>query len=180
MALAAKWHIAELIFFMPLAQLLSREDERQAPTQLLAAAAQAQRLQKEQQLVEMPLSFTNGSALPTRLPPANETWRGIGTGGYTTGTVVRVSHLVEIPQLTNSNQAVLVMPTISPAHALAAQGAKAVICEYGEHLGHGAAMARELNIPCIVGCKRAWRELRSGDEVAVHGQAGLVARLKRR
>jgi pyruvate,water dikinase len=69
------------------------------------------------------------------------------------------------------------MPTVSPAHALSARGALAVVCEYGEHLGHGAAMARELNIPCIVGCKRAWRELRTGDRVAVHGQAGLVARL---
>jgi hypothetical protein len=29
----------------------------------------------------------------------------------------------------------------------------------------------------VVGCRRAWRELRTGNQVAVHGDAGLVARL---
>jgi pyruvate,water dikinase len=90
-----------------------------------------------------------------------------------------VASLRDFPVIGPDDRTVLVIPTVTPAHALAARGAVAVVCEYGDHLGHGAAMARELGIPCIVGCKRAWRELETGDEVGVHGDAGLVARLVR-
>jgi pyruvate,water dikinase len=177
LALAKRWQVGDEIFFMPFQRLCQEEQMSEAPQQLREAAELARATFQAQQELEMPLSFAHGEPVPTRLPPHREIWLGLGTGGYALGTVVRVARLAEIPKIQPGDQTVLVMPTVSPAHALSARGALAVVCEYGEHLGHGAAMARELNIPCIVGCKRAWRELRTGDRVVVHGQAGLVARL---
>lgn len=179
LALAKRWQVSDEIFFMPLEGLLPLETSNHVPEELRRAAKEAQEKFAVQQNFEMPLAFSHGEPVPTRLPPDREIWLGLGTGGHALGTVLRVARLAEFPKIQAGDQTILVMPTVSPAHALAARGALAVVCEYGEHLGHGAAMARELNIPCIVGCKRAWRELRTGDRVAVHGQAGLVARLAR-
>ena len=178
LALATRWQIADDVFFMPLDRLLEFEQSEQVPDELLLAAASARREFARQQTLEMPLAFAQGQPIPTRLPPDREIWLGLGTGGYAQGKVVRVAQLADFPKILPGDQTVLVMPTVSPAHALSARGAVAVVCEYGEHLGHGAAMARELDIPCIVGCKRAWRELNTGDRVAVHGSAGLVARIE--
>jgi pyruvate,water dikinase len=177
LVLAKRWQVADEIFFMPFARLLNEEGCDEIPEDLPEEARIAQTAFATQQQFEMPLAFAHGEPIPTRLPPDREIWLGLGTGGYVRGTVVRVARLADIPKILPGDQTVLVMPTVSPAHALSARGAVAVVCEYGEHLGYGAAMARELDIPCIVGCKRAWRELRTGDRVAVHGQAGLVARL---
>ncbi len=178
LVLAKRWQVSGDIFFMPFARLQEDEAREELPEDLLEEARLAKAAFTKQQEFEMPLAFAHGEPVPTRLPPDREIWLGLGTGGYVRGTVVRVARLADIPKILPSDQTVLVMPTVSPAHALSARGAVAVVCEYGEHLGHGAAMARELDIPCIVGCKRAWRELRTGDDVAVHGQAGLVARLR--
>jgi len=179
LALAKRWDIGDHIFFIQLRDILKSEALETAPVAMVAAAQAAQETLTQQRDVEMPLSFASGEPLPTRLPPNAEIWRGVGTGGYVTGRVVRVAGIQDFPAIGPEDQTVLVIPTVTPAHALAARGAVAVVCEYGEHLGHGAAMARELAIPCIVGCKRAWRELKTGDQVGVHGDAGLVARLIR-
>ncbi len=177
LSLASRWKVGDEIFFMPFDRLLEEEKNQVAPDHFPDAARRAREEFSNQLAFEMPLAFAHGEPIPTRLPPDREIWMGLGTGGYTLGTVVRVDRLADMPKISPDDQTILVMPTVSPAHALSARGALAVVCEYGEHLGHGAAMARELKIPCIVGCKRAWRELRTGDRVAVHGQAGLVARL---
>ncbi len=179
LALAKRWGLKEEIFYISLALLLRHEKDDTLASELLEQAAAAQVLHRERQTVEMPLAFIGGGAVPTRLPPDSELWRGIGTGPSVQGTVVRVTDLHSFPQLCPDDNAILVMPAVTPAHALAARGALAVVCEYGDHLGHGAAMARELGIPCIVGCRRSWRELRTGDTVVVHGQAGLVVRISK-
>ena len=179
LALAERWGIGENVFFIDLRDILNNENSASATPAMRAAAEQARQTLHEQRAVEMPLCFASGEPLPTRLPPNAEIWRGLGTGGYATGRVVRVAQLRDFPVIGPDDRTVLVIPTVTPAHALAARGAVAVVCEYGDHLGHGAAMARELAIPCIVGCKRAWRELETGDQVGVHGEAGLVARLVR-
>ena len=48
---------------------------------------------------------------------------------------------------------------MTPAMALVVEGAAAMVCEHGSLLDHGAAMARELGIPCVVGCAGALSRL---------------------
>ncbi len=177
--LATRWQLGDDIFFLPLAELLSEQERAEPLPNWRVQARRARTKHQEELSTRMPLAFINGEAVPTRLPPDTELWSGIGTGASVRGTVVRVHKLRSFPRIASGDNTVLVMPSLSPAHALAARGCVAIVCEYGDHLGHGAAMARELEIPCIVGCTGAWRELRTGDHVLVHGQAGLVARTER-
>lgn len=178
-ALAKRWQMADDIFFLPLSEVLAEEKRATPLAQWRDQAAEARTTHQQSLEIEMPLAFINGEVVPTRLPALAELWSGVGTGASVRGTVVRVQNLRSFPRISSQDNTVLVMPALSPAHALAARGVVAIVCEYGDHLGHGAAMARELQIPCIVGCKRAWRELHTGDTVLVHGQAGLVARTAR-
>jgi pyruvate,water dikinase len=56
---------------------------------------------------------------------------------------------------------------VTPALAVIVIGCAAIISETGRLLDHGAAMARELGIPCIVGCRDAWSQLADGMIVSI-------------
>ena len=52
--------------------------------------------------------------------------------------------------------------------------AAAVVTDVGAPLSHAAIVARELNIPAVVGCVDATTRLRTGDRVRVDGGRGVV------
>ena len=68
----------------------------------------------------------------------------------------------------------MVARAITPALALMIDGAVAIISEHGSPLDHGAAMARELGVPCVVGCPGVFDGLAPGAWVTVDGDAGTV------
>jgi phosphohistidine swiveling domain-containing protein len=68
----------------------------------------------------------------------------------------------------------VVTRAITPALAMSLEGCAALVSETGGLLDHGAALARELAIPCVVGCTGAWTQLTDGMLVSVDGDAGLV------
>jgi phosphoenolpyruvate-protein kinase (PTS system EI component) len=72
---------------------------------------------------------------------------------------------------------VVVAAAITPASVLTLQGASAIVAEHGGVLGHAAALARELGIPCVVGCAGVARAVGDGDDLLVDGTAGIVLRL---
>jgi pyruvate,water dikinase len=57
------------------------------------------------------------------------------------------------------------------------RGAAAIVAEHGGLLGHGASLAREMGIPCVVGCVGAMAHLTDGDDVWVDADAGVVVPL---
>jgi pyruvate,water dikinase len=63
---------------------------------------------------------------------------------------------------------------ITPALAMIVDGCAALVSETGGLLDHGAALARELGVTCVVGCNGAWSQLPEGAIVSVDGDAGLV------
>jgi pyruvate,water dikinase len=69
---------------------------------------------------------------------------------------------------------IAVVRAVTPALALALDEAAAIIAEHGGILDHGAALARELGIPCVTGCTGAWDALAEGAMVAVDGDAGTI------
>lgn len=101
-------------------------------------------------------------------------WRGVGCGGAVTGRVVHIPNLWELPVLPLG--AIAVTPAVTPALAVALVGAAAIVSETGGLLDHGAAMARELGIPCVVGCTDAM-SLPPHALVTVDGDAGAVTEL---
>jgi pyruvate,water dikinase len=71
---------------------------------------------------------------------------------------------------------VVVARAVTPALAVLVVGCAAIVSETGGLLDHGAALARELGIPCVVGCRDAWTELADGTIVTVDGDGGVVSR----
>jgi pyruvate,water dikinase len=103
-------------------------------------------------------------------------WRGRSAGpGSARGSVLRVEDLGHLGA--DPRACVIVAQTITPGALVQLAGAVGLVCEQGGVLDHAAALARELGLPCVVGCAGAWQRLATGDEVLVDGDAGLVVRL---
>jgi pyruvate,water dikinase len=64
---------------------------------------------------------------------------------------------------------VIVTRAITPALAMFVVGCAAIVSETGGPLDHGAAIARELGVPFVVGCKDAWSLLHDGMLVTIDG-----------
>jgi pyruvate,water dikinase len=73
---------------------------------------------------------------------------------------------------------VLVCETTDPSWASLMFVAGALVIDIGGAVSHGAIVARELGVPCVIGTRRACGWLRTGDVVRVDGTTGAVARVK--
>jgi pyruvate,water dikinase len=91
--------------------------------------------------------------------------RGIGFGPRVTGRVRRFDSLASA--IVVGRGEIVVTRAVTPALAVIVVGCAAIISETGGLLDHGAAMARELGIPCVVGCRDAWSRLADGMIVTV-------------
>jgi phosphohistidine swiveling domain-containing protein len=102
------------------------------------------------------------------------TLRGVGFGPRVVGRVVRFASLASGAATPVGRGDVIVSRAITPALAMVVDGCAALVSETGGLLDHGAALARELGITCVVGCADAWTQLGDGTLVSVDGDAGLV------
>ena len=51
--------------------------------------------------------------------------------------------------------------------------------DLGSSVSHGAVVAREYGLPCVVNARQATRVLRTGDRVLLDGDTGTVTILER-
>lgn len=159
---------ADDIFWLPLdevanATTLDPVDARRRASGARAAADRAAQWQ-------MPLVV--GDA--TIKPPVTDqpVLRGHGTGPRVAGRVVRFASLASAVAVGAGD--IVVARAITPALAVLVAGCAALVSETGGLLDHGAALARELGIPCVVGCRDAWTQLTNGMLVTVDGNGGSV------
>jgi phosphohistidine swiveling domain-containing protein len=118
---------------------------------------------------QMPLVVEAGRAIEPELGPA---LTGVGTGSRVTGRVVRFASLASAIAVGHGE--IVVTRAVTPALAVMVVGCAAIVSETGGPLDHGAALARELGVPCVVGCRDAWTRLSDGMIVTVDGNAGQV------
>jgi pyruvate,water dikinase len=69
---------------------------------------------------------------------------------------------------------VLVCRTTDPSWASLMMVASALVIDVGGAISHGAIVARELGIPCVIGTRDGTRKLRTGDRIRVDGGRGVV------
>jgi pyruvate,water dikinase len=152
--------IGDDIFWIPLGDPSTDVDDlRRRASAARAAAARAAKWQ-------MPLVV--GGA-PVAETPA---LRGVGTGPKVSGRVVRFASLASAISVGHGD--VVVTRAVTPALAVVVAGCAALVSETGGLLDHGAALARELGVPCVVGCRDAWSLLSDGMLVTVDGDGGAV------
>lgn len=123
-----------------------------------------------------------------------ESWRGtpeptvITNGGEPTGertvtglavspgVVEGTARVIDDPACDDALEPgeVLVCRTTDPSWASTLMVAGALVIDIGGAISHGAIVARELGIPCVIGCRTATRTIRTGDRVRVDGAAGIA------
>ncbi|OBH11164.1 PEP-utilizing enzyme [Mycobacterium sp. E1747] len=104
------------------------------------------------------------------------TLQGIGTGG---GTVEGRARVVVDPSSDDDLEPgeILVCHTTDPSWVSLFHYAAAVVIDIGGAVSHGAIVARELGVPCVINTGNGSRRLHSGDLIRVDGDAGTVVRL---
>lgn len=149
---------------------VSLDDAARLPAGAIAEAARAARARRAEQVTyRMPLVIRDGVADDE--PRAAGVFRGRGSGGRARGPAfpLEPGARAAVP-----SGAVAVARAVSPASAVLLGGAVALVCEHGGALGHAAALARELGIPCVVGARGVADGLAQGTPILVDGGAGLV------
>ena len=73
---------------------------------------------------------------------------------------------------------VLVCETTDPSWASLFLVASALVIDIGGALSHGAIVARELGVPCVINTRTGTRRLRTGDLLRVDGNSGAVTVLE--
>jgi phosphoenolpyruvate synthase/pyruvate phosphate dikinase len=72
---------------------------------------------------------------------------------------------------------ILVCPTTTPAWTPLFSQARALVTDVGGVLAHGSIVAREYDIPAVLGTGVATQRIRSGQRIRVDGEAGTVTLL---
>jgi pyruvate,water dikinase len=99
---------------------------------------------------------------------------GVGSGARIVGRVVRFASLASAVAVSRGD--IIVTRAITPALAVFVVGCAAIVSETGGPLDHGAAIARELGVPFVVGCKDAWSLLTDGMIVTIEGDRVVPTR----
>ena len=121
-----------------------------------------------------------GMIPPEEPTPSTDSDGGAALSGIAAapGNCTAVARVIDDPTSPESEEfapgEVLVASTVDPGWAPLLAVAGAVVLDIGGKLSHGAMVARELGIPCVVNVKHGTSSLRSGSTVEVDGSSGTV------
>lgn len=101
---------------------------------------------------------------------------GVSKGSFT-GKVKKITELAKLADIKKND--VLVTTMTRPQYNEFINAAGAIITDEGGMLSHASILAREFNIPCIVGTKIATQVLKDGDLVEVDADKGVVRILEK-
>lgn len=82
--------------------------------------------------------------------------------------------VVDSPTDVVADGKIVVVPSTSPSYVPLMRKAKALVTDHGGMMSHAAIVAREFNLPCIVGTKQATKVLKNGDKVVLDLVKGEV------
>lgn len=139
----------------------------------LPAAALARRRRRQERESALPAPRELDLAAPDGAPETDHApLSGVGvSGGIGQG---RACVLVPGTDAHPEPGDVIVAPVLDAGLGPLLAGASAAVAEIGGLLSHGAVVARELGVPCVVDVRDATRRIRPGDRVWVDGDRGRV------
>jgi len=139
------------------------------------------RARREEYLkLEIPQSW-DGSPVAVENGPASDHTSVELTGiGGSPGIAEGIVRVISNPLDDDLNDGeILVCETTDPSWASLFLVASALIIDVGSAMSHGAIVAREMGVPCVINTRTGTRELRTGDRVRVNGSTGHVEILAR-
>ena len=135
------------------------------------------------QRLEATVTQQPSSAFPvpqsTDLPPGELLVTGWGAAA---GKAIAPASIITDPDTPPDNipaGTVLVAPFLPPHWLPLIQQAAAIVTEQGGRTSHSAILAREMNIPAVMGATGATRQIQTGDRILVDGFQGKVYRVAR-
>jgi pyruvate,water dikinase len=124
--------------------------------------------------------------MPQRIPLAEADSSGAAGGVLTghavsPGIVTGTARLILDPQEDDPLEPgeILVCRTTDPSWASTLMLASALVIDIGGPISHGAIVARELGIPCVIGTKTGTSAIGNGDTLRVDGGQGEVTVVQR-
>jgi pyruvate,water dikinase len=167
----------EDVFFLTFDELVGDAPDR--PADALRELARTRKADHEHfQRLDVPARWVgNPEAIKTKPStgderrPATEL-TGIGVcGGEVTGT----ARVVLDPDDANLEEGeILVCPTTDPSWTPLFMLADALVIDTGGLMSHGAIVARELGVTCVINSKRGTRDIPDGTRITVDGTSGRV------
>ena len=141
-----------------------------------AVADERRAIHDEYRTLDIPDLF-NGLPVPFTIP---EESAGGGVGAIVTGTPVSAGVVEGVARLVLDQETddplqpgeILVCRTTDPSWASAMMLATALVIDIGGPISHGAIVARELGIPCVIGTRNGTALIRTGDRLRVDGGKG--------
>ncbi len=131
--------------------------------------------------------FNNGKVTKIGQEDTHELWERYVDFKTSTSAVVGIvasnggRHFIngEVAIVTNPTDVIedgkiVVVPSTSPSYVPLMRKAKALVTDHGGMMSHAAIVAREFNLPCIVGTKQATKILQNGDKVVLDFVKGEV------
>ncbi len=101
----------------------------------------------------------------------------VACGGKSVGRAKIVKNVDQIYKVNHGD--VIISPMTSPEIMPAIRRCVAIVTDFGGITCHAAIVAREFNIPCIVGTSDATQKIQDDDLVEVDANAGVVRVLER-
>jgi phosphohistidine swiveling domain-containing protein len=105
--------------------------------------------------------------------PEDEPVRGAGGSPGTVSGIARVVQSAEQRDELEPGE-ILVCHTTDPGWVATMHLAAGLVIDVGGPLSHGAIVARELGIPCVIGTKDGTARLHTGDNLELDGAGGTV------
>ena len=169
----------EDVFMLTLPELLSATP----PPGIAATVAERRALEADYRTTDVPDLW---QGMPQRIP-LQDPGSLASTGELVTGTpvspglVTARARLILDPTEDAALEPgeVLVCRTTDPSWASTMMLASALVIDIGGPISHGAIVARELGIPCVIGTRNGTAAIRTGDRIEVDGGKGEVEVLER-
>jgi pyruvate,water dikinase len=178
LAAAGRLDDADDVFYLTVDELLADR-----PAGALHTLVKDRRALREEYLgYELPDRWTGPPVPLTVAPPSPGDGSGPVTGVAVGGGAVTGRARVVLDPATADLEPgdILVCRTTDPGWVSLFHLAGGVVIDMGGQMSHGAIVARELGIPCVIGTGDGTRRLRTGDLVRLDGTAGQLEILEHR
>jgi pyruvate,water dikinase len=173
--LAARGELSgpEDVFMLTLAEL----GDPAGPPDVERLTAARRAAHDEYRVLDIPDLF-DGVPIPFMIETADsDHTRELVTGApVSAGVVEGIARVVLDPQNDEPLEPdeILVCRTTDPSWASTMMLAAALVIDIGGPISHGAIVARELGIPCVIGTRDGTSQIRTGDRLLVDGASGEV------
>jgi phosphohistidine swiveling domain-containing protein len=160
------------VFYLTVDELV---DPRKVPDKAVIAERKASR--QRHQLTDLPARWTGtavaADAAASTGDAGSEDLTGLGVSpGVVEGRAVVILDPSDASELADGD--ILVCHTTDPSWAALFYVASGLVINVGAAMSHGAIVARELGLPCVINAGDATKRLRTGDVVRIDGTTGVV------